>query len=71
MMKVVRMRRGWRVSLTDNEYIVLKEALERGLAAFGDEELDHLPYKLRKVLHSPRWARGLGPLYPDEDRRPD
>jgi hypothetical protein len=69
MMKVARMRRGWRVSLTDNEYILLRETVERGLAAFDGEELEHLPYKLRKVMRSPRWARPLGPLYPDEDRR--
>ena len=67
MMEVARMRRGWRVRLTDNEYEVLREAVNLGLAAI---DKDALPYKLRKVLWSNRWSLPHGPLTPDDDRRP-
>jgi hypothetical protein len=65
-MKVVRMRRGWRLRLTDNEYEMLKEVVNRGLVGFDGDEL---PYKVRKVLGSNRWSLPHGPLIPDEDRR--
>lgn len=74
-MKVSRMRRGWRVSLTDNEFEMLREAVNKGLRAIEVYHLDDsLPYKLRKVLHGSgngptRWALPDGPLTPDEDRR--
>jgi hypothetical protein len=71
MMQVVRMRRGWRVRLTDNEFEVLREAVNRGLATFDPDQRKAMPYKLRKVLYnSNRWSLPHGPLIPDEDRRP-
>jgi hypothetical protein len=69
MMYVTRMRRGWRLRLTDNEMNLLREAVTRGLGAFGEEEREHLPYKVRKIFLSNRWAQPLGPLVADEDRR--
>lgn len=66
MMQVARMRRGWRVRLTDNEMEVLREAVNRGLATIDKEAM---PYKLRKVLWSNRWSLPHGPLIPDDDRR--
>jgi hypothetical protein len=78
MMRVVRMRRGWRLRLTDNEFEMLKTAVNRGLAALSREEIDALPFKVRKVIdggggannESFRWQLPHGPLIPDEDRRP-
>ena len=70
MMKVVRMRRGWRLHLTDNEMQMLREAVNRGLGVLNDDQTRALPYKVRKVLHSNRWSMPHGPLIPDEDRRP-
>jgi hypothetical protein len=67
MMNVARMRRGWRVRLTDNEMEVLREAVKRGLPAIDKTTM---PYKLRKVLGSRRWRLPHGPLWPDDDRRP-
>lgn len=71
-MRVVKMRRGWRVHLTDNEYEMLCEAVNKGLGAIALYHLDdRLPYKVHKVLHGdPRWKLPDGPLRPDEDRRP-
>jgi hypothetical protein len=70
MMNVSRMRRGWRLRLTDNEYEMLKEAVKRGLATLDANQREALPYKIRKVLHSNRWALPDGPLMADDDRRP-
>lgn len=75
-MKVVRMRRGWRVNLSDLEYQMLREAVRRGLSAIDAFELDdRLPYKIRKVLRGDdsgptRWTPPNDPLAADEDRRP-
>jgi hypothetical protein len=67
MMSVVRMRRGWRIRLTDNEFKLLREAVNQGLAVI---DASKLPYKVRKVLFaSDRWLRPYDPLMPDEDRR--
>jgi hypothetical protein len=70
------MRRGWRLRLTDNEFEMLKTAVNRGLAALSREEIDALPWKVRKVIdgHSlhgeeGRWQLPHGPLIPDEVRR--
>lgn len=72
MMNVTRMRRGWRLRLTDNEFEVLREAVNRGLASFDAAQREAMPYKLRKVLDSSdRWRLPHGPLIPDEDRRPN
>jgi hypothetical protein len=66
-MRVVRLRRGFRIHLTDNEFEVLKHVLMRGLLDFEDPEIRAtLPYKGSKVLNSKRWA---DPLAIDEDRR--
>jgi hypothetical protein len=72
MMRVVRMRRGWRLQLTDNEMEMLQKAVLRGLVAFRREGVrERLPYKVRKVLSSSdRWELPHGPLVVDEDRRP-
>lgn len=72
MMRVVRMRRGWSLRLTDNEMELLQKAVLRGLVAFSREGVrERLPYKVRKVLmRDARWALPRGPLRPDEDRRP-
>jgi hypothetical protein len=67
--QVVRMRRGWRLRLTDNEFALLRVAVNRGLAAIDGDTAEALPYKVRKVLLSDRWSL-LGPLTLDEDRRP-
>jgi hypothetical protein len=67
-MQVARMRRGWRLRLTDNEFEMLREAVNRGLATLDDAQREALPWKIRKVL-SPRWELPHGPLIPDEDRR--
>lgn len=68
MMQVTRMRRGWRLRLTDNEFEMLKEAVNRGLATIDEQQRAALPWKIRKVL-SMRWDLPHGPLIPDEDRR--
>jgi hypothetical protein len=71
MMHVVRMRRGWRLRLTDNEMEMLREAVNRGLATLDADQREALPYKIRKVLmRDARWELPHGPLIPDEDRRP-
>jgi hypothetical protein len=70
MMEVSRMRRGWRLRLTDNEFEMLREAVNRGLGALDQEARYALPYKLRKVLLTPRWERPDGPMSIDDDRRP-
>lgn len=68
-MQVVRLKRGWRVNLTDNEYEMLRAAVDRGLGVIKMYQLDErLPYKVRKVLSDVRWE-GQNPLTPDEDRR--
>jgi len=67
-MKVVRMRRGWRLRLTDNEFELLQEAVKRGLPTIDPVAAESLPYKVRKVFDSTRWK--LDPLVADEDRRP-
>lgn len=65
------MRRGWRIRLTDNEFEMLREAVNRGLGALDANDREALPYKIRKVLYSgDRWELPHGPLTPDEDRRP-
>jgi hypothetical protein len=69
MMDIARMRRGFRLRLTDNEFEMLREAVNRGLAALDDSAREALPYKIRKVLHSNRWSLPHGPLSLDEDRR--
>jgi hypothetical protein len=69
MMHVTRMRRGWRLRLTDNEMHLLREAVNRGLGTFGEEERERLPYKMRKIFLSHRWTEPDGPFVPDEDRR--
>ena len=71
-MIVARMRRGWRVQLTDNEFELLRMAVNRGLVAFRRPGVrQRLPYKVRKVLDvSERWQLPHGPLIADEDRRP-
>jgi hypothetical protein len=69
MMNVSRMRRGWRLRLTDNEFEMLREAVNRGLATLDEDQREALNYKVRKVLFSDRWALPDGPLRADEDRR--
>jgi hypothetical protein len=71
MMDVSRMRRGWRLRLTDNEFEMLREAVNRGLATIDDAQREALPWKIRKVLtRDGRWELPHGPLIPDDDRRP-
>jgi hypothetical protein len=70
MMNVTRMRRGWRLRLTDNEMEMLREAVNRGLATIDDDQRAALPWKIRKVLRDGRWELPHGPLIADEDRRP-
>lgn len=66
-MNVTRMRRGWRITLTDNEFELLRITVEHGLGVASWFE-ERLPYKVRKVLRSERW---IDPLHVDEDRRAD
>jgi hypothetical protein len=61
-MMVTRMRRGWRLRLTDNEMALLREAVNSGLAALAADQRDALPYKVRKVLYSARWSSPHGPV---------
>lgn len=75
-MKVVRLRRGWRVSCTDLEMELMREALRRGIEALNADDYAALPYKVRKVLRGKdpesgtrRWTLPGGPLELDEDRR--
>jgi hypothetical protein len=69
-MKVVRLRRGWRVSCTDLEMELMREALRRGLEALNADDYAALPYKVRKVFRATRrWTLPEGPLAIDEDRR--
>lgn len=70
-MIVARMRRGWRVRLTDNEMELLREIVHRGLGTLDEGAIASLPYKVRKVLaDKERWSWPPGPLIADEDRRP-
>jgi hypothetical protein len=66
-MNVIRMWRGWKMRLTDNEMEVLREAVARGLDGMDKETL---PYKWKKVLSENRWLGPDGPLVADDDRRP-
>lgn len=71
-MRVVRLRRGYRVNVTDNEYELMRAALNHGLKAMEAFRLDErLGYKVHKVLYSQRWEMPGGPLFVDDDRRPD
>jgi len=63
-MRVVRMRRGWKLRLTDNEFSVLHKIAARGLRGV---DFDKFTFKERKVLSEDRWSQD--PLAPDEDRR--
>jgi hypothetical protein len=69
MMNVVRMRRGARLRLTDNEFELLQEAVKRGLETINQTSAQALPYKVRKIFDSARWSLPDGPLSFDEDRR--
>lgn len=67
-MKVVRLRRGWRVNCTDNEFELLRAVLAVGRGALDANWIEALPYKIRKVILEERWV-SREPLQPDEDRR--
>lgn len=69
-MKVVRLRRGWKVSLTDNEMELLRATVQRGLNTFETYAVEAMPHKIRKVFMDQRWDLPHGPLTADEDRRP-
>jgi hypothetical protein len=71
MMNVSRMRRGWRLRLTDNEMEMLRHVVARGLVDFQRVNVrERLPWKVRKVLtRDARWSLPHGPLWPDDDRR--
>lgn len=75
-MRVVRMRRGWRMNCTDMEMELLRRMVRRGLEVFDAEDFAALSYKERKVLRRTdphrrerRWELPDGPLVMDEDRR--
>jgi hypothetical protein len=67
---VTRLKRGWRIHLTDNEMEALRAVVQHGLADFEDpEQLKPLPNGVRRVLRSDRWVSIEGPLSIDDDRR--
>lgn len=69
-MRVVRLKRDWRINLKDSEYEMLREAVKQGLVAIKAFGLQgRLPYKIRKVRDNARWTLPHDPLAPDEDRR--
>ena len=68
---VTRLKRGWRIHLTDNEMAALRACVDHGMADFVDpDQSSHLPNGVKRVLRSPRWQSIEGPLSIDEDRRP-
>ena len=69
-MNVTRLKRGWRIHLTDGEMEALQAAVEHGMADFVDAGQD-LPYSnaARRALRSARWQSIDGPLTTDLDRR--
>jgi hypothetical protein len=69
-MIVTRLKRGWRIHLTDNEMDALKECVEHGMADFTEtSHTDPLPNGVRRTLRSDRWQSIDGPLSTDDDRR--
>jgi hypothetical protein len=70
-MKIIQLRRGFRISLSDGEFEALSLLVERGVEARqvqGDEEfLAHESPAARRAFHQ-RFARPE-PLEIDEDRR--
>jgi hypothetical protein len=69
---VSRLKRGWRIHLTDNEMAALREVVAHGLADFEDPKLlKALANGVRRVLTSDRWRSIEGPLSIDDDRRTD
>ena len=66
-MKVIRRRRGWRVSLSDPEMGLLKKVVALGLLDMEHpESREVLSLWERRFMASERWA---DPLATDEDRR--
>lgn len=68
-MKVSRLKRGWRIQLTDNEMDALRIAVEYGIADLDEEHIRAQPNGVRRTLHSARWRAIDGPLTLDDDRR--
>jgi hypothetical protein len=71
-MNVARLKRGWRIHLTDNEMEALRVAVNHGMADFEDpQQSNHLPNGVKRTLRSDRWVSISGPLAIDDDRRPE
>ena len=69
-MNVARLKRGWRIHLTDNEMDALKICVDHGMADFTDPaQSKHLPNGVKRTLRSDRWQAISGPLSTDDDRR--
>ena len=69
-MNVSRLKRGWRIHLTDNEMEALRTAVEHGMSDFVDPgQSDPYPNGVRRTLRSARWQSIEGPLSIDDDRR--
>jgi hypothetical protein len=69
-MNVARLKRGWRIHLTDNEMEALRECVDHGMADFTDPaQSNHLPNGVKRTLRSDRWQSIAGPLAIDDDRR--
>ena len=69
-MNVVRLKRGWRIHLTDNEMDALRQCVDHGMADFTDPaQSKHLPNGVKRTLRSDRWQAISGPLSTDDDRR--
>lgn len=74
-MIVSRLKRGWRIHLSDSEMELIRLALHQGMLTLQETNPDdHLirsmPPQVRRVLHSDRWSRVPGgPLVLDVDRR--
>jgi hypothetical protein len=69
-MQVTRLKRGWRIHLTDNEMAALRECVDAGMADFVDpQHSNDLPNGVKRTLRSDRWQSIDGPLSIDDDRR--
>jgi hypothetical protein len=62
-MMVVRLRRGWRIHLSDCEMRLMQAVADHGLADFADTDQGAtLGIWERKALYSDRWQAIGGPL---------
>jgi hypothetical protein len=68
-MKITRLKKGYRINLSDSEYAALLDLVIRGegeLEGMGDYEWDELPSNIKRGL---RTIRGRGTWALSDDRR--